>query len=46
MDVNHGWPMDAPRERMGSDLDVFIVGPWMLCVDVVMVGPWMLCGNG
>ena len=29
----HGWPMDALRERMGSDLDVIMVGPWMLCVN-------------
>ena len=30
----HGWHMDALRERMESDLDV------------IMVGTWMLCGNG
>ena len=43
---------DALRERMESDLDVNMVGTWMLCgsrrslVDVDMVGTWMLCGNG
>ena len=38
---------------MECDLDVIMVGAWMLCVngmepdlDVTMVGPWMLCGNG
>ena len=25
--------MDALRERMESDLDVIMVGPWMLCVN-------------
>ena len=30
----HGWHMDALREWMESDLDV------------IMVGTWMLCGNG
>ena len=30
----HGWPMDALHERMESDLEV------------IMVGTWMLCGNG
>ena len=44
--------MDALRERMESDLDVIMVGTWMLCgnvesdLDVIMVGTWMLCGNG
>ena len=30
----HGWHMDALREWMRSDLDV------------IMIGTWMLCGNG
>eukprot|EP00439_Symbiodinium_sp_Y106_P071059 s173_g12.t1 len=30
----HGWHMDALRQWMESDLDV------------IMVGTWMLCGNG
>ena len=47
--------MDALREWMESDLDVIMVGTWMLCgngwmmesdLDVIMVGTWMLCGNG
>ena len=38
-----------------ADLDVIMVGPWMLCgigwsliwtLDVMMVGPWMLCEFG
>ena len=38
---------------MESDLDVIMVGTWMLCgnriwsdLDDIMVGTWMLCGNG
>ena len=31
---NHAWPMDAVWEWMESNLDV------------IMLGPWMLCGNG
>ena len=38
---------------MESDLDVIMVGTWILCgngyesdLDVIMVGTWMLCGNG
>ena len=27
----HAWPMDAVREWMESDLDVIMVGTWMLC---------------
>ena len=50
--------MDALREWMESDLDVIMVGTWMLCgngrsliwmesdLDAIMVGIWMLCGNG
>ena len=34
MERYHGWHMDALREWMESDLDV------------IMVGTWMLCGNG
>ena len=30
----HGWHMDALREWIWSDLDV------------IMIGTWMLCGNG
>ena len=30
----HGWHMDALRQWMESDLDI------------IMVGTWMLCGNG
>ena len=29
----HGWPMDALRERMESDLDVIMIGTWMLSVN-------------
>ena len=49
----HGWHMDALRERMESDLDVIMVGTWMLCgewresdLDVIMVRTWMICVNG
>ena len=52
----HGWPMDALREWMESDLDVIMVGTWMLCghgcsliwriYEDIMVGTWMLSGNG
>ena len=45
--------MDALREWMESDLDVIMVGTWMLLrewmesdLDVIMVGTWMLCGSG
>ena len=45
--------MDALRAWMGSDLDVIMVGTWMLCgawmgsdLDVIMAGTWMLCGHG
>ena len=27
----HGWYMDALREWMESDLDVIMVGTWLLC---------------
>ena len=27
----HGWPMDALWDRMESDLDLIMVGTWMLC---------------
>ena len=27
----HGTPMDALRERMESDLDIGMIGTWMLC---------------
>ena len=45
--------MDALREWMESDLDVIMVGTWVLRrewmesdLDVIMLGTWMLCGNG
>ena len=34
---DHGWPMDALRIRMESDLSD---------LDVIIAGPWMLCGFG
>ena len=27
----HGWPVDALRKWVRSDLGVIMVGPWMLC---------------
>ena len=48
--------MDALREWMESDLDVSMVGTWMIMdalrewmesdLDVIMAGTTMLCGNG
>ena len=48
--------MDALREWMESDLDVIMVGTWMLCGNgwsliwtlnnYISVGTWMLRGNG
>ena len=39
----HDWPMDALRDRPESDLDVIIIGPWMLMDGVpnwpVQLGP-------
>ena len=44
--------MGVLRAWMGSDLDVIMVGTWMLCghgwesdLDVIMVGTWVFCGH-
>ena len=47
--------MDALREWMESDLDVIMVGPWLLCEIgwsqiwtlscIIMVATWMLAGT-
>ena len=48
----HGWDMDSLREWMESDLDVIMVGTWMLCGNgwsLICTLSWlghMLCGNG
>ena len=44
----HGWRMDALREWIWSDLDIIMVGPWMVCVNgpgLIWTLSWLVLGT-